>query len=906
MKCSKCANDIKEGTVFCPFCGNKFEQSEQNVVNNIESNAVASSTNVTNENISIVSQDAIPVNPVINNTNVTDNINNGIQTETNENVSNASNNTNVVMSSQENINNVNQTNNSNNKKKIIIIAGVVLVLVIALVSILLLLFKNGGIEIDIVYSSNYEDAPYYIEDESVIIDNSDEHVTTSPKTTVAKTRTTKIAYSTIPVSTSVTTRRTATTKRPTTTTTRVVITTTKRPNTTRPTVAINQTTPSTTTTIIPQTQVPTTIQNQTTTIIPNTTSTTTNTTTTNTTTTTTTTSTTTSTSTSTTTQAVANEDKIYDRTVMIYMVGSTLESEDASASRDILEMIQAYSDEYTNIYVYTGGSTYWYLDNISPYTNMIHLVKNGNIYPVRDLGNKNMGDAATLAEFINVVDDSTSTNYYDLILWNHGSGPIFGYGHDMKTNDMLLLYEILNALGSTSFNSERKFEFIGFDACLMSSVEIAYYLSYYTDYLLASEETEFGYGWDYKVFDNASKLSTIELGKKIIDGFAQANIDLMNKYTDYYTPYTLTLTDLTKIDSVVKAINSNFSNLTNAIDSKYEELAYVRLNTIEFGQKTTENSSDLIDIYHFASQYKMNDLADSIKDSVVYSNSNLKNAHGLSMFFPFTEANKEESKGRLEYIYKFFEDFEDYYNFLVKFTDIRYGDVRTKLDINNLDARYKNKSRQLSLKINDKIKNNISMGYYIIFEKCEDGNYMPVFRGNDLRIEGNELVADYNNRILNVIENGDVGTIPVYESKRTNKGTEYITPVVLMDMTDDIVADGGFAKFFIKDESVLFQGILPDTEDDTSDTYENKRAWQLEDWQFVQFANFRYKILDENGHYKHNWESLKDYYLFETSPKKNKVEFKINKLDPAKEYYAVINVVDYQGNVSSTDLIPIK
>jgi len=42
-----------------------------------------------------------------------------------------------------------------------------------------------------------------------------------------------------------------------------------------------------------------------------------------------------------------------------------------------------------------------------------------------------------------------------------------------------------------------KFDFIGFDACLMATVETALTMSQYGDYLIASEETEPGVGWYY-------------------------------------------------------------------------------------------------------------------------------------------------------------------------------------------------------------------------------------------------------------------------------------------------------------------------------------------------------------------------------------------------------------------------
>jgi len=47
-------------------------------------------------------------------------------------------------------------------------------------------------------------------------------------------------------------------------------------------------------------------------------------------------------------------------------------------------------------------------------------------------------------------------------------------------------------------------------------------------------------------------------------------------------------------------------------------------------------------------------------------------------------------------------------------------------------------------------------------------------------------------------------------------------------------------------------------------------------------------------------------YLFEVSPQKNKVEFILKDMDPNEEYYMVFNIKDYQGNITSSNLLKIR
>ncbi|MBQ1490817.1 MAG: hypothetical protein IIZ39_02555, partial [Blautia sp.] len=46
-------------------------------------------------------------------------------------------------------------------------------------------------------------------------------------------------------------------------------------------------------------------------------------------------------------------------------------------------------------------------------------------------------------------------------------------------------------------NAGLRYDFIGFDTCLMATVENARMLADYADYMIASEETEPGIGWYY-------------------------------------------------------------------------------------------------------------------------------------------------------------------------------------------------------------------------------------------------------------------------------------------------------------------------------------------------------------------------------------------------------------------------
>ena len=115
--------------------------------------------------------------------------------------------------------------------------------------------------------------------------------------------------------------------------------------------------------------------------------------------------------------------------VMVYMVGSNLESEGGMASLDIAEIAASDFDEGNmKVLICTGGASQWWIDGIPDDECTVFEVSGETINPVYTLDNKNMADAATLREFINYGYLNYEAGYYDLILWNHGGGAVSGSG----------------------------------------------------------------------------------------------------------------------------------------------------------------------------------------------------------------------------------------------------------------------------------------------------------------------------------------------------------------------------------------------------------------------------------------------------------------------------------------------
>ena len=335
-------------------------------------------------------------------------------------------------------------------------------------------------------------------------------------------------------------------------------------------------------------------------------------------------------------------------TIMVYMCGTDLESRSGMATNDLNEMLSADFSDNVNIIVYTGGCAGWRNSQVSSRYNQIWQVKSGKFKCLdKNAGSGAMTDPATLTSFIKWTNKNFPANRRELIFWDHGGGSASGFGYDEKYRNAgsMSLANIDKALSSANV----KFDFIGFDACLMATTETALMLSEHADYLIGSEETEPGIGWYYtnwltQLSANTS-METIRVGKLIADDFVAM---CAQKCAGQQT--TLSVVDLSELQKTLPKKLSKFSNETSSLieDGDYKTVATARGSSREFARST---GIDQIDFIHFAKLTDTDsgrDLADTLLSAVKYNrtSNNISNAYGLSIFFPYKSLNKVDTVTR--------------------------------------------------------------------------------------------------------------------------------------------------------------------------------------------------------------------------------------------------------------------
>ncbi|MCQ2446551.1 MAG: clostripain-related cysteine peptidase, partial [Clostridia bacterium] len=189
-------------------------------------------------------------------------------------------------------------------------------------------------------------------------------------------------------------------------------------------------------------------------------------------------------------------------TIMLYMCGTDLESKYGMASKDLQEMLNATVSDRVNLIVETGGCKQWKNKVISNQKNEIYKIEDDGLRRLEsNFGTAAMTDPNNLTKFIKYCESNYEADRYMLIFWDHGGGSLSGYGYDEKNPEKssMTLSKINSALAAAKDEDGDQiyFDVIGFDACLMATLETAFVTERYADYLLASEETEPGTGWYY-------------------------------------------------------------------------------------------------------------------------------------------------------------------------------------------------------------------------------------------------------------------------------------------------------------------------------------------------------------------------------------------------------------------------
>ena len=336
------------------------------------------------------------------------------------------------------------------------------------------------------------------------------------------------------------------------------------------------------------------------------------------------------------------------------------------ASADIAEMTAEKWSDNIRIVIQTGGATRWSNRMVNPNRTQRFVYEKGELKEVENLPLQNASTVDTLADFLRFCKEEYRSDHNMLVLWNHGGGP-FGYGSDSIFGGMFSLKDIRSALSQVYRPNAAKpaFDIIGFDACLMSTLEVTHTLDGFASYYCLSEEVEPGDGWTYDEFlrpmSEDPTLSPAKVAQLVADS-----------YTDHYIRQNINspLMDLEVTFSVIDAAKA--SELYDAYVALCEKQLISAADDIgvlaemsRCGSRATRYAMDYYDIYNTADlgnyaalladsfPEECSRISDLVSEAVLYHRENgaLNDSTGIAVYLPTEVKDLYGLLYYLEYIY---------------------------------------------------------------------------------------------------------------------------------------------------------------------------------------------------------------------------------------------------------------
>lgn len=327
-------------------------------------------------------------------------------------------------------------------------------------------------------------------------------------------------------------------------------------------------------------------------------------------------------------------------TVMVYMIGSNLETESGCASSDIQEMMEATSSDDLNIVIQTGGAFEWQMDEISDGEVERFAIENGKLVKLDNLSDISMVREESLIDFIKFASQEYPAGNYVLVLWDHGGGIPVGFGQDeLHPNGTIEDVELGSALEEAGVH----FAAIVFDACNMCTLEVAMAVKDNADYMVAAESYVNGVGIYY-----TNWLSDVASDDTVyVQDYCETIVsDYMDSLASGKMVGSMSVLNLGKIDAVYESYIDYIGAVADHVsEGDYAGYINARANCGYY------EGTDSVDICTLCNQYPVEystELFNNVVNAVVYTESDFYYGHGLTAYSPYENFHQyKQGRGSL-------------------------------------------------------------------------------------------------------------------------------------------------------------------------------------------------------------------------------------------------------------------
>lgn len=344
----------------------------------------------------------------------------------------------------------------------------------------------------------------------------------------------------------------------------------------------------------------------------------------------------------------ANQNPDQTWSVYWYLCGSDLETNGGFATTDLAEMLEVQLPENVNVVIQTGGAAVWQNNIMDASKIQRWLFNSEGLSLIDEVESANMGDAQTLYEFLYFANENYPADKVAVTFWNHGGGSVTGAAFDeiygLDSLNLIEMYQAFNEVWPAD-TANPALELVGFDTCLMSTIDVAAVFQNFSKYLVASEELEPGNGWLYSGWlgDLAENpgMDGEELGISICNTYYEGC-----EAVGTHEQTTLAVTDLTKLSPLLEAYENFGEEMFVAAANDpgfFAELGRAAAQSENYGGNTREQGyTNMVDLGHLARQTawlipSAQDVCDTLDYCVVYKVGGAYRAEatGLSCYYSY-------------------------------------------------------------------------------------------------------------------------------------------------------------------------------------------------------------------------------------------------------------------------------
>lgn len=346
-----------------------------------------------------------------------------------------------------------------------------------------------------------------------------------------------------------------------------------------------------------------------------------------------------------------------DWTLLLYLNGKNNLEE--AALTDFYEMAEVGSSQRVNVVVQIGRPQVHHTSADEGWSGVYRFRVTKGMTPrpanaLMDLHAAGLGtdmaDPATLDNFLRWGLKTFPAKKYMMVIWNHGQGWRFQLAKDpllkqagakarrSSTESQLLIgvpasmratggYRAVSTdddTGNILYNRQiqdvleklagegRRFDVVGFDACLMAMIETAYALRKTAAYMVASQELEPGSGWNYRsVLRELTKnptLSPLDVSKVLVREYK-------NHYQDGDRT-TLSAIDLAQVSSLAQALSTLSDQVRAELDTQRSRITAARSSVRSFADWYSPPLHTSIDLQKFLEQLRRDNPSQRIQEKI--------------------------------------------------------------------------------------------------------------------------------------------------------------------------------------------------------------------------------------------------------------------------------------------------